>query len=323
MIQKSLFKPAWWLTNPHLQTIWQTIFRRQPDVTTQRERVLLPDGDFLDLDWVGYDGAPIVLVLHGIAGNIEAPYAKGILRAIVDHNWCGAFMNFRGCSGEPNRLPRSYHSGETEDLQNVVLELKKRYPQRPIAVVGFSMGGNVLLKYLGETGAKNPLAGGVAVSVPFDLEKAANHINQGVYRLYQWWILRDLQKLLSQKFQKVKAPVDLGDLSSIKDFWDFDNRITAPLHGFADARDYYTKSSSRQYLKKIKIPTLILHSADDPFMTKDVIADVNDLSPQLTLELSDGGGHVGFVTGTPWNPKYWLEERIPEFLKEVFKKNER
>ncbi|MCZ6925322.1 MAG: hydrolase [Rickettsia endosymbiont of Ixodes persulcatus] len=321
MIQKSLFKPSWWMTNAHLQTIWQTFFRRQPEVSTQRERLLLPDGDFVDLDWAGYEeDAPIVLVLHGIAGSVESPYAKGMLRAIVDHGWCGIFMHFRGCSGEPNKLPRGYHSGETTDLASVVSELQERYPGKPIAAIGFSMGGNVLLKWLGETGAKNPLAAAVAVSVPFELEKAANHINKGLFRLYQWWLLRDLREVLIKKFKKIKPPVGMGDLSKINSFWDLDNKITAPLHGFTDAHDYYHKASSRQFLKQIEVPTLILHSSDDPFMEKNAIAEASELSPKLTLELSDFGGHVGFVAGTPWKPTYWLEERIPQFLSEIFKK---
>ena len=321
MIQKSLFKPSWWLSNAHFQTIWQTFFRKQPEVLTQRERFVLQDGDFIDLDWVGYEGGPIVLVLHGIAGNIESAYAKGMLRTIADNQWHGVFMHFRGCSGEPNRLSRSYHSGETGDLNYIVTQLQKRYPKKSIAAVGFSMGGNVLLKWLGETGEKNPLVGAVAVSVPLELEKSADHINKGLPRIYQWWLLRDLRELMVRKFKKATpGSIKVEDIEQIRTFWDYDNTITAPLHGFTDAHDYYTKSSVRQYLKKIQTPTLILHASDDPFMAKDSIADDQDLSAKLTFELSDFGGHVGFVAGTPWKPVYWLEERIPIFLREFFNK---
>jgi predicted alpha/beta-fold hydrolase len=322
MINKSTFKPGWGLSNPHVQTMWQSLFRRQPEVLTQRERFVLPDGDFLDLDWAGYDGEPIVLVLHGIAGSIESPYAKGMLRAVVEYGWRGAVMHFRGCSGEPNRLPRIYHSGETDDLQILVSALHKRHPNNPIAVVGFSMGGNVLLKWLGETGESNPLVAAVAVSVPLELEKSADHINHGLHRFYQWWLLRDLRKRVADKFRKNKqgSPVDVEEIENIQSMLDFDNRITAPLHGFTDARDYYTKSSALQYLKQIRTPTLILHATDDPFMTTDTFVSMNDLSPNLTFELSATGGHVGFVGGTPWKPEYWLEQRIPEFLRVIFKK---
>lgn len=320
MIRKSPFKPGWWLSNPHLQTIWQTFFRRHPDIVTQRERLVLPDGDFIDLDWAGYEGGPIVLVLHGIAGNIDSAYAKGILRAIADRNWCGIFMHFRGCSGEPNRLPRWYHSGETADLQTVIDELRKRYPKKQIAAIGFSMGGNVLLKWLGETGNNNPLIGAVAVSVPYELEKAADHINKGIFRIYQWWLLREIRELLIKKSNHLKTTeLKVEEITTINSFWDFDNKVTAPLHGFENAHDYYQKSSARQYLEKVAIPTLLLHSSDDPFMTQDVIANATELSPYITLELSDSGGHVGFIEGTPWKPKYWLETRIPDFLATLFK----
>lgn len=319
MIRRSLFKPNWLLSNPHVQTMWQTFFRRNPEIITERERLFLPDGDFIDLDWSGYPGGPIVLILHGVAGNIESPYAKGMLLAISKHNWNGVFMHFRGCSGEPNLLPRHYHSGETSDLQTVITELQKRYPNKPIAVVGFSMGGGVLLKWLGETGGKNPVVGAVAISVPLELEKSAEHINKGIPSLYQWWLLRDLRRLMLRKFNKVKSEtINLEEISQIRSFWEFDTKITAPLHGFADAHDYYEKASAKQYLKKIHTPTLILHAKDDPFMTPNAIEELHELSPNLTLEVSDFGGHVGFVGGTPWNPTYWLEERIPEFLEEIF-----
>lgn len=320
MIKRSPFKPNWLLSNAHVQTMWQTFFRRDAEIITQRERLLLPDGDFIDLDWSGYEGGPLVLILHGVAGNLHSPYAKGMLRAITEHNWCGVFMNFRGCSGEPNLLPRNYHSGETSDLQIVVQELQKRYPNKPIATVGFSMGGNVLLKWLGETGNQNPLKAAIAISVPFELEKSANHINKGISSFYQWWLLRDLRRLMLRKFKKVKNhTLSLDEITRIRSFWEFDTKITAPLHGFADAHDYYQKSSVKQYLKKIETPTLILHAKDDPFITPNAAEELQELSANLILEISDFGGHVGFVGGTPWNPTYWLEERIPEFLQEIFK----
>lgn len=321
MIKKSQFKPAWWLANAHLQTMWPTLFRRKPEVVTQRERIELPDGDFIDLDWFGPENAPIVVVLHGMGGSIKSPYAKGMLLALAANGWRTVFMHFRGCSEEPNRLPRSYHSGETTDLSFLVAELQKRHPGCPIAGVGFSLGGNVLLKWLGETGEQNPLAGAVAVSVPFELENAAYRINRGLSRLYQWWILRDVIAALIKKFKRVESPLDFGDIENIQSVWEFDDRITAPLHGFADATDYYLKASSRPFLKNIQVPTLILHAIDDPFMTKDAIAEAHELSPKLILELSNSGGHVGFISGNvPWKPVYWLEQRIPEYLKEVLKK---
>ncbi len=324
MIKKSTFKPAWWLRNPHLQTIWSPMFRKQPKIATRRERLELPDGDFIDLNWFGEGTGPIVVILHGLGGSLHSHYVKGMLQAIANRGWRGVLMHFRGCSGEPNRLPRHHHSGDTADLAYLVSVLHQREPGIPIAAIGFSVGGNVLLKWLGETGIHNPLKGAVAISVPFELLKAANHINSGMTKIYQWWLLKDVRATIAKKFRVVKHPVELepDEINSIRSFWELDDKITAPLHGFADVYDYYLRASSRQYLKNIAIPTLILHSSDDPFMTRDVIMHPEELSPQLTFELSDAGGHVGFVGGSfPWRAEYWLEKRVPDYLQQVFQSN--
>jgi len=315
----SQFKPAWWLPGPHLQTVWATITRRQPKIETQRERLELPDGDYVDLDWAGEGRGPIVLILHGLGGCIESPYARGFLRAITEHGWRGVFMHFRGCSGEPNRLPRMYHSGEIGDIAYVVQELKNREPATPLAVIGVSLGGSVLINWLGKHNKDKLLVASVAISVPFELKKAATHINKGLSRFYQWYILRDLRQTITNKFKLIQAPVDFGDIDRLRTFWDFDNAITAPLHGFMDAHDYYEKASCRSYLKDIEIPTLILQAHDDPFMSPDIIPDAHELSKFVTLEISKTGGHVGFVTGhLPWRPVYWLEQRAMEYLKQHF-----
>src|SRR6185437_406987 len=190
----SPFKPAWWLSNPHLQTLWPTLCR-QPikNLSLRRERFELHDGDFLDLDWSDGGTGPIILILHGFEGSIKSPYAKGMLQAIHNKKWRGVFMHFRSCSEEYNRLPRIYHSGETNDVTTVVTELKNREPSTPIAAIGFSLGGNVLLKWLGETGHANPLTAAVAISVPFELQKAANRINKGFSRVYQWHLLKSIR----------------------------------------------------------------------------------------------------------------------------------
>lgn len=322
MIQKSTFKPNWLMANPHIQTVWQTFFRFQPEIVTQRERFNLPDGDFIDLDWCGYEGGPLVLVLHGVAGSIQSPYAKGMLRAIADLNWHGVIMHFRGCSGDLNLLDRTYHCADTQDLAAVVAELRLRYPHKPIAVVGFSMGGNILLKWLGETGENNPINAATAVSVPLELEKAAYYINRGTSKIYQWWLLHYLRSFIKKKFKKAKkAPIQEKEIENIHSFLEFDNKITAPLHGFSNGHEYYQKASVRQYLKNIRVPTLLIEANDDPFMGKAKVDEQNELSPQLTLEISDAGGHVGFVAGTPWHPQYWLEHRIPHFFEQAFQRH--
>ncbi|RDI37276.1 hydrolase [Aquicella lusitana] len=312
------FKPAWWLPNSHLQTLWPPIFRRDvKNIQLERERLELPDGDFIDLDWINRDEqAPLVMILHGLEGSIQSHYAKGMLKTVSEQGWRGVFMHFRGCSGEPNRLPRSYHSGETGDVNFVIRVLMDREPDMMLGVVGFSLGGNVLLKWLGETGKYNPLKAAIAISVPFELHKAASRIQNGFSKFYQWYFIRCLRDRLAVKFQARPTSVDPSLMYEVSTMYDFDDKITAPLHGFSGVEEYYSTASSRQYLRYIHVPTLILHAKDDPFMSEDVIPTENELSPQVKLEVTDAGGHVGFVTGKyPWRPEYWLEKRVPDFLR--------
>ena len=313
------FKPAWWLRNSHLQTIWPVICRRRHQLSLENERVELPDGDFVDLNWMGkHEKGPLVFILHGFEGSIESHYAKNMMYALQNAGWRSVFMHFRGCSGEPNRLARSYHSGDTKDAEFVVNLLRDREPETPISAIGYSLGGNVLLKWLGETGKSNPLCAAVAISVPFDLTKAAERIQHGFSRLYQWYFLKCLRERLTHKFQFVPTPIDPFNMA-INDIRKFDDRYTAPIHGFSGVEEYYSVSSSRQYLRGIQKPTLILHAKDDPFMSEDVIPSSQELSSSIKLEVTETGGHVGFVAGKfPWRPQYWLEQRIPLFLREYF-----
>lgn len=314
------FKPAWWLRNPHLQTLWAALLRPKLKLPIRPERLELPDGDFLDLAWVGDGFGPRVLILHGLNGSIDSPYARGILQTINNRGWRGVFMHFRGCSSIPNRLARNYHSGETRDLQTVITELIRREPNSPLFAIGYSLGGNVLLKWLGETGEtgiENPLKAAVAVSIPFELAKTAEHLKKGFSRIYQWHLLRELWAAHCRKFKHLPAPAVIKhiNVTTLKTFWEFDNAITAPLHGFKGADDYYEKSSSRQYLSKIKVPTLILHALNDPFTTLDALPEAHEVSKHVSLEFSAHGGHVGFIAGKyPWKPVYWLEKRIMDYL---------
>src|SRR3989344_1105439 len=245
----------------------------------------------------------------------DSPYARGIMQAIERRGWRGVIMHFRGCSSEPNRLARSYHSGDTGDLSHFINTLRRREPRTPLATVGFSLGGNVLLKWLGKAGGAAPLRAAVAVSVPYVLRGAAERLNHGFSRLYQWQLLRSLRGTVVEKRRRIKLPLNIQDLSTLKSFRDFDEYVTAPLHGFDGADHYYTVSSSRQYLKGITVPTLLLHARDDPFMTEKAIPGQNELSESVVLEVSTHGGHVGFVAGAwPWRARYWLEERIPAYL---------
>lgn len=309
----SIFRPAWWLPGGHLQTLWPALLRSAPALMVRRERLNLSDGDFIDVDWVGEQG-PIVVVLHGLSGSIDSHYARGILRAVALRGWRGVLMHFRGCSGEPNRLPRSYHAGETGDLYAFIALLREREPHVPLAVVGYSLGGNVLLKWLGEQGVDAPVQAAVAVSVPFDLSDATTRLQQGVSRIYEQRLLRCLQDSVAQKCACLPLPLDGKAVAAIKSLREFDDRVTAPLHGFRGADDYYARATCRPYLARIFVPTLVIHAGDDPFMSPTVVPRLRELSGAISLELSPHGGHVGFVGGAPGAPHYWLETRIPTFL---------
>lgn len=311
------FKPAWWCPGAHLQTLWPTLFRRGPHVSLRVERLELPDGDFVDLHWTEDNGQPIVIMLHGLEGCSQSPYARGLLHALQRIGLRAVVMHFRGCSGTPNRLPRSYHSGDTADLAYLVQTLRQREPDTPLMAVGYSLGGNVLLKWLAEAGVQAPLTAAVAVSVPFVLAQSAERMNKGFSRVYQWKLLKSMRRRIYAKLQHMSLNIRTTDLSRLHSFREFDDAVTAPLHGFNDADHYYALASCRQYLSTIAVDTLILHARNDPFMTQHVIPATNELSPHVQLELYEAGGHVGFIAGSwPWCARYWLEERIPRYLQQ-------
>ncbi len=320
----SSFKPAWWLSNPHAQTIFSTLKKRQKLPITQLERLELPDGDFIDLTWANHHldkNTPLVVFLHGLGGSLNSSYVAGQLNAYNRHGWRAVFMHFRGASKEPNRLPRAYHSGETTDLHFLLETLNKREPHTKKAVVGVSLGGNVLLKWLGEQGIQSLVHGSIAISTPFELSLLADHMNRGFARIYQKYLINNLRTLFKRKLKKYPNTVlpYLKNIDTLHSFWEFDNQITAPLHGFSNATSYYQQSSSRQFLTHIKTPTLILHALDDPFMTPKAIPNENELSEHIQLEVSAKGGHVGFISGNiPGKPVYWLDERTPQFLASIF-----
>lgn len=316
MIQAAAFRPAWWLPGSHAQTLWPVLGRRRPHLALRRERLELPDGDFLDLDWTPNQQGPLVVILHGLEGSSRSHYARGLLAAVIKARWRGVVMHFRGCSDEPNRLTRSYCAGDTADIAYCVDWLRQREPATPLAVVGYSLGGNALLKWLGEAGQTALPQAAVAVSVPFLLDAAARRLRRGFSQLYQAHLLRELKLSYQRKFSSRKnGPLPLAKLAELRDFYEFDDRITAPLHGYAGVHDYYARASCRPYLRNIHTPTLILHALDDPFMHPEAIPDADELSPSVQLELSPRGGHVGFVSGPwPWRAEYWLERRIPAFL---------
>ena len=324
MIIKSEFKPAWWLANPHAQTIYPTLTRRIQTPISRMERFELPDGDFIDLAWAEHNvdaNAPLVVILHGLGGSTHSKYVGGFLNAFNQCGWRGVLMHFRGASGEANRLPRSYHSGDTSDFDCLIRMLNRREPNTKKAVVGVSLGGNVLLKWLGEQGPQSLVQTAVAVSVPFQLDLVADRMNRGVSRLYQTYLLRKMRKLMKRMHEQHGETMfpEMNNMDAFRCFWTFDHFITAPMHGFKGVHDYYRQASSGQYLSKIATPTLIIHASDDPFMTPDVLPASEELSADVVLELSPKGGHVGFISGNiPGNPGYWLDQRIPEHFNRFF-----
>lgn len=320
-----VFRPAPVLGNPHLQTLWGPLWRKLAVPSRRRERLWLKDGDFLDLDWHGPHSidAPLVVLLHGLTGSSSSPYILGVQQALALQGWGSVAVNWRGCSGEPNLLPRSYHSGASEDLAEVITHVQAQRPVAPLYAVGYSLGGNILLKYLGETGTSCPLQAAVAVSVPFRLDQCADRIGQGFSRVYQAHFMRAMRAYVKDKqrhFQRhghqegLSAIERLGSLEHLRTFWDFDGKVTAPLNGFADAHDYYRRSSSRYFLGENRTPTLIIQSSDDPFVFRHSLPGNNELSTQTTLELHAHGGHVGFIDGSLRHPGYYLERRIPQWL---------
>ncbi|MDD2059880.1 hydrolase [Pseudomonas sp. GD03860] len=321
----SPFKPALGLGNPHMQTLWGPLWRRSAVLNRLRERLWLCDGDFLDLDWHGPHQAttPLVLVLHGLTGSSHSPYVIGLQQALAGRGWASVALNWRGCSGEPNLLARSYHSGASEDLAEAIGHLRASRPQAPLYAVGYSLGGNVLLKHLGEVGSASQLQAAVAVSVPFRLDQCADRIGLGFSKVYQAHFMRAMLAYVKDKQRHFKhhdhqeglaALERLGPLENLRTFWDFDGRVTAPLNGFVDAKDYYRRASSRYFLGENRTPTLIIHSSDDPFVFSHSLPSANELPPQTTFELHARGGHVGFVDGSLRNPGYYLERRIPQWL---------
>jgi hypothetical protein len=313
-IIRSKFKPAWWLRGAHAQTIWSSLLRRKPRLNIEWQRVELPDGDFIDLAWSGPKDGKTVLLLHGLEGSIHSSYAIGLMHALKLRGYRACLMHFRGCSDQPNRLPQWYHSGQSEDPQRILEYLRDQMAIEVYAAIGFSLGGNVLLKWLGEQGAAMPLQRAAVMSVPFRLEHAAQRMDEGFSGLYQRYLVGSMRRKYKKKFARVPSPLDV-DINKLNNFWEFDDKVTAPLHGFEGVHDYYALSSSRQFIPQIRAPTLLLHASDDPFMYAHTPPLSDELPDNVWLELTEHGGHVGFISGViPGLANYWGERRLVEWI---------
>lgn len=354
------FRPAWWLPGPHAHTIWGKFGRKEPAPALRWERLHTPDGDFLELahldtsaEAVAFavathaaaqsdpevekalqrhptlplalhrltlDVTPRVFVMHGLEGGADANYVRGLMREASARGWNATVMLFRTCGPTPNKVARSYHSGETTDPLLALQHLATLQPLAPIGAVGISLGGNVLCKLLGEQGdAVLPqLKAAVAVSAPFDLARASRYIGQGFGKVYENAFLRSLVPKANAKMQRHPELATLKPLNNVRTIWDFDDQFTSPVHGFANAADYYAKSSSLQYLKDIRRPTLLLNAVDDPFLPPSVLDDVKKIvatNPAIATEFPAHGGHVAFVAGpSPKRAFYYADWRAAEFL---------
>jgi predicted alpha/beta-fold hydrolase len=325
MQREVIYSPAWWIPGGHLQTLWGKLFRRQSPAPTVLERWDTPDGDFLELHRLRADpGAPRVLLLHGLEGTIRSHYAQGLLNEAARRGWGADLLIFRSCGSEMNRTRRFYHSGETTDISFVLERISREFPDSPLALAGVSLGGNVLLKFLGERGPNLPpqLRAAAAISVPFDLSRSSKRINRGLSRLYQRFFLNSLRRKAQEKAVRFPDLAPASRIAGLRTLEDFDNVITGPLHGFRSAQDYYERSSSLPWLRRIRLHTLLVSAADDPMLPREVLDEVREVArqnPALHLEFVERGGHAGFIAGSvPWRPFYYAERRVGDFFAEQF-----
>ena len=302
--------PAW-LPGGHAQTIWPLLIKG-PLPAYRRERWRTPDDDFIDLDWIDAAGeAPCVALFHGLEGSSRSHYARRLMHAVAQRGWRGVVVHFRGCSGEPNRLPRAYHSGDSAEIDWVLRRLLARGDPALFAA-GVSLGGNALLKWLGEQGdqASAVVAAAAAVSAPLDLAASNTALSSGFNRIYARHFLRTLIPAALAKERRFPGRIDIRRAQDADTLRAFDDAVTAPLHGFADAADYYAKSSCGPWLAAVRAPTLLLHAANDPFLPSTALPRREHLPAAVRLEVSPQGGHVGFVHGAPPGRIDWLPQRL-------------
>lgn len=322
LIEHSSYRPPIGFGNAHVLTIFPSLFRKFPDVNAnsnhfyRRERIDTPDDDFLDLDWATVGSERLAIISHGLEGDTHRHYMIGMARALNRNGWDALAWNFRACSGETNRQLRMYHNGATDDLETVIQHAFAQDRYRDIALIGFSMGGNLSLVYLGEKSERidSRIKRAVVFSVPCDLRGCAMELDKWSNKIYLKRFLRHLHQKMTAKMARMPDQINDHNYHLIKNFKDFDDRYTAPLHGFKDAEDYWAKCSSQRFLDRITIPTLIVNAADDPFLSAGSYpVELARAHPCVYLEIPPQGGHVGFVT---FNRErlYWSEQRALAFL---------
>lgn len=317
--------PAW-LPGGHLQTLYPTLFLRGPRMRYRRERWELDDGDFLDADWAdGPANAPILVLFHGLEGSSASPYARNLMQAANRCGWRGVVVHFRGCSGEPNRLPRAYFAGDSAEIAQVLSRLREAFPRARLHAVGISLGGNALLKWLGEAGnsANRFLSSAAAISAPLDMNAAGAALDQGFNRrVYTAHFLSTLKRKSLAKAARFPGLLDAAAIHAASTFREFDTLVTAKLHGFRDAEDYWTRASSKPLLPKIRVPTLVLNAKNDPFLPSPALPRPHEVSASVVLQQPETGGHVGFPDGSFPGHIDWLPQRILAFMELQQKKHD-
>ncbi|RTR05082.1 hydrolase [Halomonas nitroreducens] len=315
---RASFRPAPGLANRHVQTLLPRLLPG-PAPCLREEILELPDGDFVELAWAGPPPgapAPLFVLFHGLEGSVRSPYARQLLAAARRRGWRAMLMHFRGCGAHPNRLPRAYHSGDTADARWLLTRLAQRYPQVPRVAAGVSLGANMLLKLLAEDADNSlGLAGAIAIAPPVDLAACADTLERGVARLYQRHLLQTLKGKVAPRLDAGTLPLSLSraQLALVTTLRGYDDTVTAPLHGFTDAADYYRRASAGPRLGGIRLPTLIVHADDDPFMPPELYRDLL-LGPGIRLESARHGGHVGFVEWRRGCLASWLARRVARQL---------
>jgi predicted alpha/beta-fold hydrolase len=310
-----------WLPGGNVQTIYPFLLRSLTMSSYRRERLELDDGDFIDIDWLDNSiDTPLVILFHGLEGGSSSHYARSIMGLLQELGWRGAVVHFRGCSGTPNRLPRAYHAGDSEEIDRILHKIRERDQSfgsnAQLYAVGISLGGNALLKWLGEQGkqACHVIDGAVTVSAPLDLIAAGKALDSGFNRFYTQHFLSTLKKKALEKLDRFPGLFDATAVAECATLYQFDNLVTAPLHGFSNTDEYWTLSSSKPWLKYIQVPTLIINARNDPFMPSSVLPAQADVSCAVTLEFPAQGGHVGFLSSPFPGKLTWLPERVIRFF---------
>ncbi len=314
----SSYASPWWLPGGNLQTIWPSLVCPEPCVSYRRERWQTPDGDFIDLDWLPHaEGAPLVVLFHGLEGSSQSHYARALMRAVQKRGWNGCVPHFRGCSGELNLLPRAYHSGDSAEIDWVLRRMQELYKPPRLYAAGVSLGGNALLKWAGEQGeAALTIARAVAgISAPLDLPAAGRALGRGFNILYTRMFLGTLIRKSLEKLARHPGLFDAEKVRNARDLYEFDNLVTAPLHGFRNTDDYWSRAASKPWLSHIRIPALALNARNDPFMPARVLPLPAEVSSAVTLEQPAHGGHCGFACGAlPPGNLAWLPQRLLQFF---------